>query len=36
MFSTINIGIGCSIVAFFQFIIGIVMHIGEGKKEHKL
>lgn len=29
MFSTINIGIGCAMVGVSQFIIGLVLNIGE-------
>lgn len=28
MFSTANIGIGCTMVGIFQLIIGVVMHLG--------
>ena len=28
MFSTANIAIGCTMVGIFQFLIGVVMHIG--------
>ena len=33
MISTINIGIGCTLVGISQFIIGFVLHMGE-KHEH--
>jgi hypothetical protein len=29
MFSTLNIGLGCAMVGLTQFIIGLVLNIGE-------
>jgi ABC-type uncharacterized transport system permease subunit len=29
MFSTINIGIGCTVVGISQFIIGLVLNLGK-------
>lgn len=31
MFSTINIGIGCSMVGLSQFFIGFALHLGEAE-----